>query len=194
MRKKNKNSNAVKTSTDIERVTKSTELFIKSVIEGLQLSDGEFLLAVCFVTDEAREYHKLFPSVLGLDVVFGTNAEKRPQMRGTGKTASNKNLPLIDALLPSQQKWIFDWFINDALPSLLDRDALLQTKIILTDQDKELMGVIDSALKNKDKVYGGAVRRICKWHKVNDLNRINRFKSFCRFIGKNPSPLILFVS
>ena len=52
------------------------------------------------------------------------------------------------------------------MPSLLDCDALRNTKIILTDQDRELMGVIDSALKNKDGVYGSGVRRICKWHKV----------------------------
>ena len=149
VRKKNKKSNAIKSETELENISASTEKFVQSVIDGLQLSDGEFMLAVAFVTDEGRKYHKLFPSVLGFDVVFGTNAEKRPQMRGTGKTSSNKNIPIVEALLPSQQKYIFDWFINDAVPTLLDRDALRNTKIIITDQDRELMGVIDSALKTR---------------------------------------------
>ena len=169
VRKKNKRSNATRSETEMKQISESSQKFVRSVIEGLKLHNGEFLLAIAFVTDEGRDYHKLFPSVLGFDVVFGTNAEKRPQMRGTGRTSSNKNLPIIEAFLPSQQKWILDWFISDAVPSLLDRDALRSTKIIITDQDRELMGVIDTALKNKDGVYGGSMRRICKWHKASVL-------------------------
>jgi hypothetical protein len=46
------------------------------------------------------------------------------------KTSSNKNLPIVDALLPNQSKWIFDWFINEAVPGVLDNDAIKKTKII----------------------------------------------------------------
>jgi hypothetical protein len=151
----------------LKSIEDSSAKFIKSVIEGLDLGNGEFILALCWVTDHARRYHQLFPSVLGLDVVFGTNAEKRPQMRGTGKTSSNKNLPIIDALLPNQSKSIFDWFMTDAVPSLLDHQALRKTKIILTDQDREMMSAIDNCIKSRDKLLGDAVRRICKWHKVS---------------------------
>lgn len=169
MRKRNKRGDATKSFSEIKNIEDSSAKFIKSVIEGLDLGSGEFILAVCWVTEDARRYHRLFPSVLGLDVVFGTNAEQRPQMRGTGKTSSNKNLPIVDALLPKQSKWSFNWFVSDALPSLLDNDALQKTTIILTDQDRELMSAIDQALKSRDKLLGKAVRRICKWHKVSGL-------------------------
>jgi hypothetical protein len=53
----------------------------------LDLGDGEFLLAVAWVTEDAKRYHEMYPYVLGFDVIFGTNQEKRPHMRGTGKTS-----------------------------------------------------------------------------------------------------------
>lgn len=147
VRKKNRQSDVLKTESELKDIDESSNKFIKSIIDGLDLGTGEFLIAVCWVTANARRYHQLYPSVLGLDVVFGTNAEQRPQLRGTGISSSNKNLPIVDALLPNQSKWIFNWFVNDALPSTLDNVALRKTKIILTDQDRELMSAIDQTLR-----------------------------------------------
>jgi hypothetical protein len=153
--------------SEIQDLTESSQRYIKSVIEGLDLGDGEFLLAVAWVTEDAKRYHEMYPYVLGFDVVFGTNQEKRPHMRGTGKSSSNKNLPIINAFLPSQQKWVYDWFINDALPDLLFRATLKRTKVITSDQDKDFTTVIDLAIKSMDSLFGNASRRICKWHKVS---------------------------
>jgi hypothetical protein len=108
----------------------------------------------------------LFPSVLGVDVVFGTNQEKRPLMRGTGKSAENKNLPLFNAFLPSQQRWVFDWIMTDAIPSLFEPGALKLTELILSDQDPQLCDAIDKVIVSEDKIYGAAKRRGCKWHVV----------------------------
>jgi hypothetical protein len=102
VKKRNKRNDVIMSPTELKEIDDSSAQFIKSVIEGLDLGSGEFILAVCWVTEHARHYHRLFPSVLSLDVVFGTDAEKRPLMGGIGKTASNKNLPIVDALLPNQ--------------------------------------------------------------------------------------------
>ena len=157
---------AGKTESELKELSTSAQQYIQSVIEGLSLGDGHFLLAVVFVTADEVRYHSMFPSVLGVDVVFGTNQERRPHMRGTCKSSDNKNIPLFNAFLPSQQKWVFEWVMTDALPSLLDPEALKLTDIILSDQDPQLCGSIDKVIISRDKLYGDAMRRECIWHKV----------------------------
>ena len=179
MKKKSSKSLAGKTETELNNINEEARDFIKCVIEGLGLGNGEFLLAVAWVTEEAQHFHSLYPDILGFDVVFGTNTEKRPLMRGTGKSSSNKNLPIINAFLPNEKQWIFDWFFNDAVPSCLSREALKHTKLILTDGDKDMYAVIDQALQNVDKLFGNARRRTCAWHVVSMLNL---FEFFCTIV------------
>ena len=45
----------------------------------------------------------------------------------------SKSLSLVDAFLTSQQACIFLWFCKEAIPALLDPEALSKTKIMLTD-------------------------------------------------------------
>jgi hypothetical protein len=68
------------------------------------------------------------------------------------------------------------------LPSLLDHQALRKTKIILTDQDREMMSAIDNCIKSRDKVWGDTVRRICKWHKVS-YTLIRKMRPIVSFVS-----------
>ncbi len=148
-------------------VTAEAKLFIKSLVEGLTLKDGSILLAIMWVTKEGRSYHFKFPHVLGMDVTFGTNAERRPLFRSSFKTANNKNIPHVNSFIPSEQRWVFEWCLKDGLPSILDRKALMKTCIIMTDQDDQLVGTLLYELRaNKSAIYGMARNRLCKWHKV----------------------------
>ena len=76
-----------------------TNYYVKAVVKGLSLGDGEVLLAVAWVTKEGKEYHTMFPRILGVDVTFGTNNEKRPLCRIVGKTSSNRNFPIINSFV-----------------------------------------------------------------------------------------------
>ena len=105
---------------------------------------------------------------MGMDVTFGVNNEKRPLFRVSGKTTNNKNIPHFNAFIPSQQRFTFDWLIMDALPLLLNRNALKDTSIILTDQDAQLVGSLLTNLNmSANCIYGNARNRLCKWHKVS---------------------------
>ena len=77
----------------------------------------------------------------------------------------NKNLPLIYAFLPSQQAYVFSWFFEEGIPALLDHEALLETHIILTDQCPIVYQTPTHPICIL-KLYGNAIYRICKWHKV----------------------------
>ena len=74
-----------------------------------------------------------YPDVLGVDVTYGKNNEKRPQFCVIGKNARNRNIPIIDAFLPLQQQYVFRWLFEEAMPRLLDKFALLCTQLIMTD-------------------------------------------------------------
>jgi hypothetical protein len=126
----------------VNDVTIEAKSFVKNLIKQLTTGDGTILLAVMWITDEGKKYHTKFPHVLGCDVTFGTNAEKRPLFRASGKTSDNKNIPHINAFVPSQQRWVFEWIFEDGFPSILDRTALSKTCMILTDQDTQLVGTL----------------------------------------------------
>jgi len=107
----------------------------------------------------------VFPDILGADVTFGDNNEKRPHIRLFCKSQRNNSLPLVDAFLPSQQGYVFSWFFEEAIPALLDTEALLKTQIILTDQCPIMCPTLTNPMSVL-KLYGNAIHRICKWHKV----------------------------
>lgn len=147
--------------------------YVKGIIEGLTMGDGQILLAIMWITKDAKRYHSKFPHVLGLDVTFGTNAEKRPLFRASGKTSNNKNVPHVNSFIPSQQRWVFEWILKDALPSILDANALKKTCIIMTDQDEQLVGTLLYELRlGNSMIYGEARNRLCKWHKVSITQRL----------------------
>ena len=108
------------------------ERFIKTVVEALTLGEDEILLAVAWTTKEGRLNHMKYPDVLGVDVTYGKNNEKRPQLCVIGKNTRNQNIPILDAFLPSQQQYVFRWLFQDAFPNLLDKLVLLSTQLIMT--------------------------------------------------------------
>ena len=84
-------------------VSAAHEKFAKEVVLGLSLGNGEFLINVMWVDELAKRYHRLYPKVLGADVAFGTNAEKRGLHRGCSKTIDDRNIPNIYCFMPSNQ-------------------------------------------------------------------------------------------
>ena len=60
--------------------------YVKNVVKALSLGNGEVLLAIAWATEEGIQYHRMFPRVLGVDVKYGTNNERRPLLHFVGKT------------------------------------------------------------------------------------------------------------
>ena len=59
-----------------------------------------------------------------------------------------------------------DWFIKDALPFLLEEEALAMSAKVISDKDKEFYGAVDTKLMEPDSEFGEAVHCLCIWHKV----------------------------
>jgi hypothetical protein len=146
------------------------EQYVMSVVKALTLEDGEVLIGIAWTTKEGRLSHIRYPEILGVDVTYGDNNEKRPHIRVIGKNQRNKNIPLVDGFMPSQQEYVFSWFFEDAIPALLDRQALSKTQIVITDQCPIMCPTLTNPLYRL-KLYGNAIHRICKWHKVSHVMR-----------------------
>ena len=88
-------------STDQEAMN-----YVEAVTKALSIGDGEVLLAIMWATPDGRLSHRRYPHILGMDVTYGTNNERRPLFRVIGKNARNKNFPIADAFIPSQQRYV----------------------------------------------------------------------------------------
>ena len=71
-------SKGTKPTEDVKKCAgKEHEIYVKDIVKALSLGNGEFLIAIGWLDDTAKHYHRLCPEVLGFDVTQRTNAEKR---------------------------------------------------------------------------------------------------------------------
>ena len=86
----------------------------------------------------------------------------------THKTANNNIFPGVQAFLPSQTGWVFDWIKLKAVPQLLCNNALRKTSLELTDEDRQYIHVSGNVHGNtSDNPHGNAKIHLYKWHKVS---------------------------
>lgn len=126
---------------------------------------GQILLGVAWTNNEARRKFEMFPELTSCDVTMGTNAEERPLILFMGKDSLNNGFVHTYAFLPSQSRWIFDWFFSSAVPGLHSTAACEGVQVTVTDQDGQLMGAF-KATAGSGGVLPNAVHRNCSFHKV----------------------------
>jgi hypothetical protein len=144
----------------------SPQAFVERLTNALSLENGQkILLAVAWVTEEAKRYFKMFPEACGVDVTNGTNSEKRPNARGTLLTSNNKNIPFWNSFLPSESGWVWRWILVKAFRALLPKSGLDQMNLMITDQDPRCYEQIGAA--RQLGVLPKVAHRLCCWHKVN---------------------------
>ena len=139
--------------------------YVKAVVQALKIGEDEVLLGVSWSTHEGRLYHRKYPDILGVDIKFGTNNERRPHIRTIAKNGRNNSLPIVDALLPSQQSYALAWYFEKAQPFCLCTETLRLTQQINTDQCPIMVPAMQPSIRTM-KLYGNAKDRRCKWHKV----------------------------
>ena len=132
-----------KQSTVNKNIGSSTYDEIK---EALKLSGTpDILLAVAWMTNEELRYLQMFPEVWYVDVTSQTNNEKRQLLVLAGKDGMKRGFTGIRVFLPSEQRWIFDWFFNDCIIELLGVELIKRNKLIITDGDPHMYGPLRCA-------------------------------------------------
>ena len=79
------------------------ENHVKDIVHALAIGNGEFLIDVAWIDDLAKHCHRQCPEILGFDLKFRTNAEKRGLHRGCSKTIDLRNLPNFTSFMPCEQ-------------------------------------------------------------------------------------------
>ena len=129
-----------------------------------ELKVGQNILLACAWcrTDEARMFDA-WPEVLMLDVTFQTNSEGRPLGLSVGQDGNVDSFTPVRVFMPSQCQWVFSWIFGTAFPTLLGREALERTQLVLTDGDDKIYKAFD---EHQPTIYPNAVHGLCMYHLV----------------------------
>lgn len=142
--------------------------------------DQDIVLSLVWATPKMRQAFRAYPEVLFIDGTHKTNNEKYPLFTVGIRDADFKVNVVLRAFCPNERAWMFEWFFNEAIPSILGINACKQVKIIITDGDSQETKGLDNAIRRG--VFGGAQRRRCGWHIIHQGCKNILFK---RFISGN---------
>ena len=102
----------------------------------LQLDGTPDILLVCaWLTDDELRLLEMFPEVWFVDVTNQTNNEKRQLLVLAGKDGMCKGFTGLRVYLPSEQKWIFGWFFQKCVSSLIGDKIISKNHFVMTDGD-----------------------------------------------------------
>ena len=135
------------------------------------------MIAFAWANPSERERFNLFPEVITVDTVDGTNNENRPLLTMGGKDPNGKMFIFLRAYLPHERGWIFRWIFSIVLPKMFNKNTLSRSKLIISDGDLQEYSQIDNASK---KYFPNLLRIRCGWH-IMDRSWEKRFSSKASF-------------
>lgn len=136
------------------------------LIDALSLNEGtEVLLVAAWTTLSGKRLFTMYPEKIGFDTTHKTNNEERPHFRGTIVDSNGKNVPVLDAFLPSEARHVFNFLFHEAVPFLFGRENCKRLQLAITDQDELCLSQLRAAQDNG--IFPLMKVRLCHWHKVN---------------------------
>ena len=107
-----------------------------------------------------------------VDDTMSTNRQGRPLFVSASPGPHMKVFTPVRAFLPSNCRWVFDWLFRVSIPSLLGKEAISKTQLVLSDGDQNIYGAFDAARK---EFYPQAKHGLCIYHLVTQtLNELER--------------------
>jgi hypothetical protein len=131
----------------------------------LQMGDGRILIAVAWVTSEEKRLFRLFPEVLKADVTSQTNKERRPLFLLVGKDSYGSAFTaFLRCFMPSEQKWMFQWLWETAIPLLMGKSVLRRNNLLVTDGD---FNEYEPFVNTRDTLYPHSQHGLCCYHLIS---------------------------
>ena len=124
----------------------------------------KYMMAFAWVSPSERERFNLFPEIITVDTVFGTNNENRPLLTMGGKDSNGKMFIFLRAYLPHEKGWIFRWLFSIVLPKMFSKPILSRCRIVISDGDLQEYSQIDNAIS---KYFPQLIRVRCGWHIID---------------------------
>jgi hypothetical protein len=154
------------TGPQIQLQSPEDELSLGMILEPIRdrLKVGQkVLLAAAWARNDERRLFEMFPEVLMFDVTAGTNSEGRPLGCTASPDGNMKVFTPVRVFMPSECYWVFHWIFRTAIPSLLGKDSLKRTQLVLSDGDKNIYNAFDNC---REELYPNAVHALCMYHLV----------------------------
>ena len=126
--------------------------------------DQNYFIACGWITKKERRLFRLFPHVLKIDVVKGTNQEDRPLLTISIRTSQGRYVVICRILLSHERRISYRWVFCHALPALLGVEYMKFIIVIMTDGDSNEMEELEIAIK---LYLSGCHRLRCGWHIVH---------------------------
>jgi hypothetical protein len=131
------------------------------------------LLALVWVLPHSKKLFESYLEVLFIDGTHKTNNEDCPLLTIAAKDGYGNVHVILRAFIPNEQRWLFCWLFQTAVPSLLGRQICDKVKLIVTDGDAQEIDQLNKALRT---TFKSARHRLCGWHLIE--------KTWERIIGK----------
>ena len=124
----------------------------------------KYMISFAWVAHSEKEKFNIFPEVITVDTVAGTNNEGRPLLMMGGKDSNGKMFIFLRAYLPHEKGWIFRWLFSIVLPKMYSNTVLQRIRLVISDGDAQEYNQLDNAIQ---KYFPDIVRIRCGWHIVD---------------------------
>jgi len=110
----------------------------------INAAGDKVLLGVAWCREDERTLFEKHPQVVMFDVIMDANREGRALGVMGSMDCNMEVFTPVRVIMPSQKVWVFDWIFKNAIPTLMGREPLKQTAIILTDGDQTMHSQVDA--------------------------------------------------
>jgi hypothetical protein len=103
------------------------------------LPDNDITLfaAIAWTSMHEKKIFIKYPFILNIDATAQTNSEQRPLVTCNVRTMDGNWIPVLRALLPSEQSWSYRWLFSEAFSILLGSDWVYNSNLAITDGDSQ---------------------------------------------------------
>jgi hypothetical protein len=127
------------------------------------------VLCVAWGSDEYLRYITMFPEVLSIDKIYGTNREKRPMLVFAGTDHNSKNFTAMRAFRPSECAWVFRYAFEVVIPILVGRYIVDRIDQINNDGDRQIYNPLAKCIIDKNSPCFGCIHVLCTYHMIDKL-------------------------
>jgi hypothetical protein len=123
----------------------------------------EILLALSAASDEMMRVVHMFPEVIYMDVISGTNKQKRDLFLMVVKDGNGKTFVGNITVIPSQQRWVFMKIYQTFFVYLYGIVTVSRFQLAVMDDDVSAHGPFDCLIKTQSW-YTNCVHMLCVFH------------------------------
>jgi hypothetical protein len=132
--------------------------FGREMRDAVQAKDAQdILVALVWITPVGLQYFRAFPELLMGDGTHKTTVEDWELQVLSVKDMNGKQEVVIRCWAPHHRAWMYRWFYQTAVPTLVGKDTCQRVRLVLTDGDSnectQLADAIRSTFTDTSRLY-----------------------------------------